>query len=107
MQSVPVQPVASQVFTAILDTQQVQISLRQLSTGLYMDLQSNGAEVVGLVICQNLNRIVRNRYLGFTGDLVFLDTTGAGEDPYYTGLGSRWVLIYLQEADLPAAAQGE
>ena len=107
MQNIPVQPVASQTLTVLLDGQQVQISLRQVSTGLYIDLQSNGQEIVGLVICQNLNRVVRNRYFGFVGDLVFLDTTGAGQDPYYSGLGSRWVLVYLEEADLPAALQEE
>lgn len=101
MLTVPTQPVASQVFSVLLDNQQVRIRLRQLNTGLFMNLESEGEEIIGLVVCQNLNRIVRNKYLGFIGDLVFLDSTGAGADPYYTGLGSRWQLIYLEEADLP------
>lgn len=101
MLTVPTQPVASQVFSVLLDNQQVRIRLRQLNTGLFMNLESEGEEIIGLVVCQNLNRIVRNKYLGFIGDLVFLDSTGAGADPYYTGLSSRWQLIYLEEADLP------
>jgi hypothetical protein len=98
---VPTQAVPAQVFTALLNNQQVRITLRQLSTGLFMDLQSNEVEIVGLVICQNLNRIVRDLYLGFQGDFVFLDNTGAGQDPFFSGLGTRFSLMYLSPADLP------
>ena len=45
------------------------------------------------------NRIVRDTYLGFLGDLAFFDLQGE-DDPYYTGLGDRWVLGYLTTADL-------
>lgn len=99
---VPTQAAPNQTFTVILSQQQVQVTLRQLSTGLFMDLQSNGREVVGLAPCQNLNRIVRDLYLGFAGDLVFLDNTGAGQDPDYTGLGGRFSLIYIEPSELPA-----
>ena len=101
---VPTQAVPNQTLTVILAGQQVQVTLLQKSTGLYMDLQSNGEEVVGLVVCQNLNRIVRDLYFGFIGDFVFLDNTGAGADPDFTGLGSRFSLIYLEAADLPPGA---
>jgi hypothetical protein len=102
MQTIPTLDVPAQTFTAVLSGQQAQITLRQLSTGLYMDLQSNGLEIVGLVLCQNKNRIVRDLYLGFQGDFVFLDTTGAGQDPSYVGLGSQFALIYIEPAELPA-----
>lgn len=29
------------------------------------------------------------------GDLVLVDTTGAGEDPDFAGLGSRWALCWV------------
>jgi hypothetical protein len=102
MQLVPLQPLPAQTLTTILNLQQVQITLRQMSTGLFMDLQNEGIEVVGLVSCQNLTRIVRDLHFGFEGDFVFYDTTGNGADPVYTGLGSRFVLVYLAPNDLPA-----
>lgn len=101
MLTIPLQPIPAQDFTVILDTQTVGITLRQLATGLFMNVVSNGVEIVGLVICENLNRIVRDLYLGFSGDFVFYDTTGAGNDPDYTGLGTTFALIYLEPSDLP------
>lgn len=98
---IPVQPVAAQQLSVILAAQSVDITLRQLATGLFMDLQSNGREIVGLVICQDKNRIVRDLYLGFAGDLFFYDNTDAGEDPHFTGLGTRFSLIYLGPDELP------
>jgi hypothetical protein len=99
---VPTLAAPAQTFTIILENQQVQITLLQKSTGLYMDLQSNGQEIVGLVPCQNLNRIVRDLYFGFAGDFAFLDNNGTGQDPYYTGLGTQFSLMYLEPSDLPA-----
>jgi hypothetical protein len=104
MNIVPLQPVPAQTLTVILNLQQVMITLRQMSTGLFMDLQNEGVEVVGLVSCQNLTRIVRDLYFGFEGDFVFYDTTGNGADPVYTGLGSRFVLVYLDPSDLSGGA---
>lgn len=103
-QEIPLQDVPAQTLGVILGTQPVQITLRQLSTGLYIQVQVNGAEVVGLVLCQNLNRVVRNAYLGFSGDLAFYDNTGAGEDPAFDGLGERFQLFWLEPNDLPGDA---
>jgi len=98
---VPTQPVPSQSFDVQLNSQNVTIQLRQLSTGLFMNLISNGVEIVGFVICENLNRIVRDLYLGFQGDFVFYDNTGQDRDPFYTGLGSDFSLIYIEPSELP------
>jgi hypothetical protein len=68
---------------------------------LYMDVYVGTALIIGGVACQNLNRIVRDAYLGFIGDFVFNDTQGVS-DPTLPGLGSRYQLIYLETADLPA-----
>lgn len=68
---------------------------------LYMDVYVGTALIIGAVACQNLNRIVRDLYLGFIGDFVFNDTQGSS-DPTSPGLGSRYQLIYLEIADLPA-----
>ena len=45
---------------------------------------------------KNLVSLVPTAYLGFSGWLVFVDTQGS-EDPQYAGLGTRWVLVYLDE----------
>jgi hypothetical protein len=80
--------------------------LYQKSTGFYCDLSVNGSLLIGGVICQNLNRIVRSLYLGFVGDLCFVDTQGTftlpstGLDPSSPGLGTRYVFCYLEASDL-------
>ncbi|HFX7230513.1 TPA: hypothetical protein ACIFST_000048 [Citrobacter farmeri] len=43
--------------------------------------------------------MVRYKYLGFSGDLVFLDNAGQ-LDPSYEGLGGRFVLYYIEESEL-------
>lgn len=100
MQTIPVQPVPNQGFQCTLAGQQVAISIYQTDFGLFLDVVSNGVAVVYGVLCENLNRIVRDAYLGFSGDFCFYDSTGAGADPVFTGLGSQFVLIYLEAADL-------
>jgi hypothetical protein len=100
-QVVPIQSKASQVLFANLGGQNVQLNIYQKSTGLFLDLFVNNTPVLLGVICENVNRIVRDAYFKFAGDFVFLDTQGT-DSPFYTGLGTRWVLFYLTAADLAA-----
>ena len=67
--------------------------------GLFIDLYVGGVLIIGGVLCENLNRIVRSLYLGFVGDLTFIDNEGTS-DPTYDGLGARYSLAYLEAADL-------
>lgn len=97
---VPLQPVPSQTVAVTLATQPCSINVYQRSTGLYCDLYMNDVLVIGGVICLNYNTIVRDAYLGFIGDIAFLDTQG-DTDPVYTGLGSRYVLGYFAPSELP------
>lgn len=99
MQQIPVQPLPSQVMNITLANQNCTIKLYQLSTGLYCDLHVGSELIIGGVICENLNRIVRDLYLGFVGDLGFYDMQGT-DNPYYTGLGTRFIFIYLTKEDL-------
>ncbi len=99
MQIIPVQDTAAQTFTINLAGQQCQINLYIRTTGLYCDLYVNNSLIIGGVICENLARIVQNTYLGFLGDLVWLDTQGV-DDPASPGLGSRFVFYYLSVADV-------
>lgn len=94
---VPLAAVPAQRVTVTLASQPCTIVVKQKSTGMFLDLYVGDALIIGGVICENLNRIVRSTYLGFIGDLAFFDTQGA-VDPEYTGLGARWRLAYLEAA---------
>lgn len=96
---VPTQPVANQTLQVQLSGQACVINLYQTAYALFMDLYVGNSLVVCGVICENLNRIVRSAYLGFDGDFAFVDTQGLS-DPIYYGLGSRWQLVYFDDAAL-------
>lgn len=99
---VPLKAIPSQTIQVDLDGQAAQIDVYQKNTGLFVDLYVNNVLVIGGVAALNLNLIVRSAYLGFSGDLIFSDQQGSS-DPVYSGLGSRFLLCYLEPADLAAA----
>lgn len=114
---VPLNPVPSQTLQIVLDGQNCNISV-YMKTGAdltdqtlqtpkqqtYMDLSYNGITVTTTALCLDQEQILLDRqYLGFVGDFMFVDTEG-NDDPVYTGLGSRWVLLYLEASDLVAGA---
>ena len=92
-QVIPITAVPSQNFTILLGTQNCALNIYQLSTGLYCDIVADQNTIVTAMICLNLVGLVREAYLGFSGQLFFYDTEGI-DDPYYTGLGSRFQLVY-------------
>lgn len=96
---IPLQALPNQSVTALLGQQNCIIDVYQKYTGLYCDLYSNDVLVRGGIICLNSNRIVREEYLNFGGDLIFYDLQGQ-TDPVYTGLGGRYQLLYLEPSDL-------
>lgn len=93
IQQIPLKAVASQVMSVQLGGQLCTIAIYQKSTGLYADVYVADSLVVGGVICENLNPLVRGLYLGFVGQLYFNDTQGT-TDPYYTGLADRYQLLW-------------
>lgn len=97
---IPIQPLPNQSFQVQLANQPCTINLIQTAYGLICSLYISSTPIIVGVLCENLNRIVRSLYLGFVGDLIFNDTQGS-DDPVYSGLGSRFQLIYLEAADLP------
>lgn len=103
MQIIPLSPVPNQTVNVQLAGQACTIDVFQNAYGLFLNLYLAGVLVVGGVICQNLNRIVREPYRGFLGDLSFIDNEGSA-DPDYTGLGGRFSLAYLAAAELTEAA---
>ena len=99
MQTIPLSPIANQTLGVMLDGQQVTLAIYQKSTGLYCDIGLNNAPLLYGVACLDDAPLVISAYLGFPGDLAFVDTQGS-DPPYYTGLGTRWALIWLEPADL-------
>ncbi|WP_261534715.1 phage baseplate plug family protein [Burkholderia multivorans] len=95
----PITARPAQNFSVLLGGQNCQISVYQKTTGLYLDLSVNNAAIKSGIICRDRVLLIRHAYLGFTGDLTFFDTQGV-EDPQYSGLGSRWQLVYLEAGDL-------
>ena len=104
MQIIPLQSDPSQTLTVNLNGQNCSINVYQRLFGLFLDLYQDGSLVIGGQICQNLNRIVRSSYLGFQGDLAFIDTQGT-DDPIYSGLGAQFQLLYLSPYDVTIAQE--
>jgi hypothetical protein len=99
MNAVPINDVPSQSLNVTLGGQACRIVIYTRATGLYADVYVNDEVVVAGSLCLNAVPIVRDPYLGFTGDLIFYDSQGVS-DPASPGLGSRYALMYLEAADL-------
>jgi hypothetical protein len=98
---VPTASIASQTVDVVVNNQIVQLAIYQKVFGVFMDVYVNNQLIIGGVLCLNVTRIVRSLYLGFSGDFIWYDTQGTSQ-PYYTGIGSRYLLVYLSPSDLPA-----
>lgn len=120
MQIVPLAPVPSQQFSAVLGGQAVNFALYLLGAGaaaaLYLDLFANGGPIFTAREARAYGALPNTvapfmlagrHYLGFQGDLLFLDTQAGPNvptlDPVPSGLGARWQLMYFSQADLHAA----
>jgi len=99
MQEISLQPSKSQKVNVTLAGQSCSIKLHQRSTGFYMDLYVGDKAIMQGVICLNSTRMVRYAYLGFVGDLVFIDSKGS-LDPSYDEIGTRFKLYYLTAEEL-------
>lgn len=98
-QVVPLIATPSQNVSVGLGGQSCLLKVYQKNYGLFMDVYVDDVLVIGGVIAENLNRIVRSEYLGFIGDFCFFDTQGL-TDPVYTGLGARFQLFYLSQDEV-------
>lgn len=94
MQTIPIQPVPSQLSKVVLGDQNCQIALSQKERGLFVDVNVNGVDIVVGIIARDAVPIVCREYAGFQGNLLFIDTRGS-DDPVYTDLGTRFQLLYL------------
>lgn len=101
---VPLQATPSQLISVTLNSQACQIAVKQKATGLFVDLFVDDALIIGGVLAENLNVLVRSAYLGFVGDLLFYDIAGTN-NPDYLGLGVRYFLEYFTPDELPPGLQ--
>ena len=92
---IPTIPFASQSFNVTLSGQAVRLDIYQRSTGLFANIWLAGAMILGGVLCLDRNWLVQSAYLGMPGDLQFADTQGT-TDPVYSGLGTRYLLVYVE-----------
>jgi len=84
---------ASQLLTLPVRTAVATIALSQRGTGLYADIGLAGQIIAAGVLALDGVPLLNNPYLGFPGDLAIFDTQGSA-DPDYTGLGSRFKLLW-------------
>jgi|SRR5215472_5155838 len=91
---VPLLAVPAQVLTVTLNNQGTNINVYQRTTGLYVDVGINNQLIIAGVIAHDRNKIVRDDYLGFIGDLAFWDSQGTS-DPQWPYLGTRYFLGYF------------
>lgn len=97
---VPLVAVPSQTLNIVLGRQKCQLALYQKAALLYCDLSVNSVSIIRSRVCRNNIRLLLSaQYRGFIGDLVITDTQGDTQ-PDYTGLGSRYVMLYLEAGDL-------
>jgi hypothetical protein len=114
MQTIPLTAVPSQSATVALSGQSVTVNVYQLGfppvAELYCDVQSNGAPIASCRKARAFSgstteaapfMLLDSAYWGFQGDFLFIDTQG-DEDPQFSGLGSRWQLVYYTPDDLAA-----
>lgn len=98
---VPLAAVPNQTLAIVLNNQACEIALRQNGDDMYFDLTVNGAPIVLTRIVRNKQRLLLDaQYRGVVGDFLFWDMQGDTQ-PNYTGLNVRYVLFYLEPADLP------
>lgn len=94
MQVIPISDTPAQQVNALLGGQQCQITIKQRSTGLFLDLAVTNQVIVMTNLCLDRNPIGADAYFGFAGHLEWVDTQGTN-DPSYPGLGTRFRLVYV------------
>lgn len=102
---IPIQAVANQTASCVLDGGQAQISLTTTDYGLFADVVYNGAAVASGRLCLDRTDINPARYNGLPQFLGFVDLQG-DTDPVFAGFGTRYLLIYGNPQDNGATVSG-
>lgn len=89
---IPISAVPSQRINVTLSGVSVDLAIREL-VGIFVDIYVGGKIVSGSILGLNRINMLRYKRMGIPGALYFLDTLG-DQDPKYSGLGDRWILVY-------------
>lgn len=116
MLMVPLQQVPNQSLNIVLNGQACALNVYALNAddilfysedaliNMYVDLYVDSALIEGGMIGLPAVRMVRDSYLGFSGDLIWTDTQPdavlGSMAPQYQGIGARWQLLYLFPTEL-------
>jgi len=92
-QIVPLAPIPAQDCKIVLGGQNCHITVYQKPEGLFVNIVADGIDIALAVIARDTVTLIARGYAGFIGSLFFIDTLGTS-DPDYTGLGSRYQLVY-------------
>ncbi|MFT9088910.1 MAG: hypothetical protein ABF436_09975 [Acetobacter okinawensis] len=95
---IPLGAVAYQSLRVPLSGHAVRLTLQQRGTGLYAAVWVDDVPVLAGALCQDRTWLVRDSAGALPGDMAFADTQGT-QDPDYTGLGSRFVLVYAERGN--------
>lgn len=102
---IPTTDVPSQTLFTTLNNQACQLNLYQKRTGFFADLYAANTLLLGGALCRNQCFLVMDVYLGFVGDLMWVDTQGQNADPEVgLGVGTRFQLVYFFPSDIPPTA---
>jgi hypothetical protein len=104
-QTLPIQPLPAQTFQAALGDQNCQITLQQMSTGLFASLSIDGNLIISSRYCNDRVNLIRQAYLGFVGWLYFVDTApgSTGESQPITPLAPATVSTWTADSDVITA----
>lgn len=110
MQEIPLRATGNQTLQVVLEGQNCSLRLytRGLSDGvetLFCDLSIDQEPVFYGCPCLDGLPMPLYAWLGMTGQLVFIDMEG-DEAPRWSGLGSRWKLLYMSPAEADAYREG-
>ncbi len=65
---------------------------------VFLSLSVNGTSLADTMLCMDRRRLINHAYLGFTGNLAFVDMQGTA-DPDASELGDRYKLVYLEDGE--------
>ena len=102
MIEVPLIATPNQELAIELEEQDCTIQVRQLGNYTYLTLWVDSTLIVENAICMPGVAILQGYIQGFKGNLVLVDSSDSNNQQLsdYTELGSRFLLLYLTEAEV-------
>lgn len=100
MKVIPLRAIPNQRLNIVLGNQNCTLHIAQKGDYMYADLAVNGIPVREGAICLVDTNLRQYPLAGFSGLLYFVDMKGLGGVPEYSQLGTRYILLYEDGADV-------